>query len=141
MALEGDCGAVFWAGGGSATWSVAYRSSGDRAVVVAGGPAVVGVAGAKADSAGKRNVWSWQTSENKKVVHCSDGSIVILNRHSALSYKAGAAREVTLNGEACFRHRSIGRSRLFLVHTGSIVTRVLGTALISRRIRRTRRSR
>lgn len=114
----------FGLAGVAAYWSVSYRSPGDRAVVAAAGPVAVA---AKADSAGKRNVTSWQTSENKKVVHLPDGSIVILNKQSSLEYKAGGIREVTLNGEAYFDivHRP---EQAFLVHTGSIVTRVLGTA-------------
>jgi transmembrane sensor len=114
----------FGLAGVAAYWSVSYRSPGDRAVVAAAGPVAVA---AKGDSAGRRNVLSWQTSENKKVVHLPDGSIVILNKQSSLEYKVAGIREVTLNGEAYFDivHRP---EQAFLVHTGSIVTRVLGTA-------------
>jgi ferric-dicitrate binding protein FerR (iron transport regulator) len=115
----------FGLAGVAAYWSVSYRSPGAGAVV----PVVplVAVAAAKADSAGRGEVSSWQTSENKKVVHLPDGSFVILNKHSSLAFKAGRMREVTLNGEAYFDvvHRP---EQAFLVHTGSIVTRVLGTA-------------
>jgi transmembrane sensor len=71
-----------------------------------------------------------QTGENKKIFHLQDGSMVILNKHSTLDYTAIGAtgvREVMLSGEAYFDivHRS---GQPFLVHTGKIVTRVLGTA-------------
>jgi len=81
----------------------------------------------KQDSIGRVGALSWGTAENKKVIHLPDGSMVILNRHSLLEYRAGGAREVVLNGEAYFDivHRP---DQAFLVHTGEIVTRVLGTA-------------
>jgi ferric-dicitrate binding protein FerR (iron transport regulator) len=106
----------------AAYWSLAYR----RPVVagVAGSPgAVVG----KKDSVGKAGEMSWQTLGNKKVIHLPDGSMVILNKHSMLEYRAAGGREVVLNGEAYFDivHRS---GQPFQVHTGKIVTRVLGTA-------------
>jgi transmembrane sensor len=71
-----------------------------------------------------------QALEKKRVIHLPDGSMVILNKHSKLDYPVaftGGAREVTLSGEAYFNivHRS---GQPFLVHTGKLVTRVLGTA-------------
>ena len=71
-----------------------------------------------------------QAIEKKRVIHLPDGSMVILNKHSQLDYPvafASGAREVTLNGEAYFDivHRA---GQPFLVHTGNIVTHVLGTA-------------
>ena len=123
----------------AAYWSVAYR----RPVVepTARVPTAVIV---NKDSVGKVTAMSWQTGENKKVIHLPDGSMVILNRHSSVGYRVGAGggtggasaagiagqggtREVTLNGEAYFDivHRP---EQPFLVHTGKIVTRVLGTA-------------
>jgi ferric-dicitrate binding protein FerR (iron transport regulator) len=67
--------------------------------------------------------------DKKRVVHLPDGSTVLLNRHSTLDYPADIAggREVTLRGEAYFDivHRT---GQPFLVHTGKIVTKVLGTA-------------
>jgi transmembrane sensor len=67
--------------------------------------------------------------EKKRVVHLPDGSTVILNSHSTLDYPPDIAdgREVTLSGEAYFDivHRT---GQPFLVHTGKIVTKVLGTA-------------
>jgi ferric-dicitrate binding protein FerR (iron transport regulator) len=76
-----------------------------------------------------------EATEKKKVMHLPDGSTVLLNKHSTLEYTAAGAgtgtgmgaREVTLSGEAYF---DIVRrpNQPFLVHTGKIVTRVLGTA-------------
>ena len=78
-----------------------------------------------------------EATEKKKVMHLPDGSTVLLNKHSTLEYTAAGtgtgtdagtgAREVTLSGEAYF---DIVRrpNRPFLVHTGKLVTRVLGTA-------------
>ena len=67
--------------------------------------------------------------DKKRIVHLPDGSTVLLNRHSTLDYLPDIAggREVTLSGEAYFDivHRT---SQPFLVHTGKIVTKVLGTA-------------
>jgi transmembrane sensor len=76
------------------------------------------------------NSVSRQPVNKKQVIHLPDGSTVILNTHSKLDYPtvfAGAAREVYLSGEAYFDiMHSAGRP--FLVHTGKITTRVLGTA-------------
>ncbi|HEV3411518.1 MAG TPA: FecR domain-containing protein [Puia sp.] len=150
----------------AAYWSVAYR----RPVVEPAARVPTAVIVNK-DSVGKVTAMSWQTGENKKVIHLPDGSMVILNRHSSVEYRVGAGggtggasagggtggasagggtgaasanggtggasaagiagqggtREVTLNGEAYFDivHRP---EQPFLVHTGKIVTRVLGTA-------------
>ena len=89
-------------------------------------PAGVAVKAGRGTGAGGHG----QTAENKKVIHLPDGSMVMLNKYSTLEYTAfgpSGAREVTLNGEAYFDivHRS---GQPFLVHTGGIVTRVLGTA-------------
>ena len=110
----------------AAYWSIAYRP---RAADNGQTPAI-SAAVMKADSVTKGVVSAWQTAENKKVIHLADGSMVILNRHSSLRYTAtgvSGAREVTLEGEAYFDivHRP---DYAFLVHTGEIVTRVLGTA-------------
>ncbi|HEY4205180.1 MAG TPA: FecR domain-containing protein [Puia sp.] len=66
----------------------------------------------------------------RRVLHLPDGSTVTLNKKSRLDYApglAGAAREVFLTGEAFFDivHAP---GRPFLVHTGNITTRVLGTS-------------
>jgi transmembrane sensor len=103
----------------AAYWSVAYR----RPVVAAAPAAVV----AKKDGVGMAREMAWQTAANRKVIHLPDGSMVILNKHSMLEYRAGNAREVVLHGEAYFD--IVQRpERPFEVYTGKIVTRVLGTA-------------
>lgn len=59
-----------------------------------------------------------------------DGSTVILNKDSKLDYPANfdaSTREVYLTGEAYFDVKHI-RSKPFMVHTGNITTKVLGTA-------------
>jgi transmembrane sensor len=66
----------------------------------------------------------------KQIIHLPDGSTVILNNNSKLDYPAaftGRTREVYLAGEGYFE---IIRqtNKPFLVHTGKITTRVLGTA-------------
>ncbi|HXB94497.1 MAG TPA: FecR domain-containing protein [Puia sp.] len=70
-----------------------------------------------------------EARETKRVVHLPDGSTVILNRNSRLEYPpvfSGVTREVQLTGEAFFdiTHRT---GRPFVVHTGRLTTRVLGT--------------
>jgi transmembrane sensor len=67
--------------------------------------------------------------EKRRVVHLPDGSTVLLNRHSRLEYPAGFtgdAREVRLTGEAYF-DISQRPGQPFLVHSGALTTRVLGT--------------
>jgi transmembrane sensor len=65
----------------------------------------------------------------KQIIHLPDGSTVILNNNSKLNYPAvfaGNTREVYLSGEGYFEIiRNTGKP--FLVHTGKITTRVLGT--------------
>ena len=104
-----------------AYWSLAYR----RPVAAGAGGSTAMVV--KKDSVGRVGALSWETAENKKVIHLPDGSMVILNEHSLLEYRATGAREVVLNGEAYFDivHRP---DQAFLVRTGKVVTRVLGTA-------------
>ena len=68
----------------------------------------------------------------------ADGSRVWLNRHSTLRYpKAfgpGEARELALTGEGYFEVVP-DPARPFLVHTGNLVTKVLGTAFALRAYR------
>jgi transmembrane sensor len=75
--------------------------------------------GRGADGEGRRNV-----------IHLPDGSTVILNKNSHLDYPAafaGRTREVRLSGEAYFD--IVGSTgRPFMVRTGKVITRVLGTA-------------
>ncbi|WP_281233320.1 FecR family protein [Flavobacterium gelatinilyticum] len=67
----------------------------------------------------------------KQLVHLPDGSTVLLNDNSTLKYDQNSfgskTREVTLTGEAFFdiKHNA---QKPFIVHTGKIQTRVLGTA-------------
>lgn len=66
----------------------------------------------------------------KKQMVLADGSKVWINSLSELKYPEkfdGATREVFLTGEAYFdiRHDA---ARPFLIHTGKVITRVLGTA-------------
>lgn len=65
-----------------------------------------------------------------QLINLPDGSIVLLNSNSKLDYPPsfkGKTREVFLTGEAWFdiKHNP---QQPFLVHTGSITTRVLGTS-------------
>lgn len=60
----------------------------------------------------------------------SDGSVVILNKGSHLNYPekfAGNNREVYLTGEGYFDIKHDAK-KPFLVHSGKVITRVLGTA-------------
>jgi len=104
------------------------RMSGGSGVhpAVAAQPAVVTAPVAAATTKAAGHV---AAEDKKRVVHLPDGSTVLLNRHSTLDYPADIAggREVTLSGEAYFDivHRT---GQPFLVHTGKIVTKVLGTA-------------
>jgi ferric-dicitrate binding protein FerR (iron transport regulator) len=66
----------------------------------------------------------------KQTIHLPDGSTAILNADSHLDYPSaftGRTREIYLSGEAYFDIKH-DPSKPFLVHTGKIVTRVLGTA-------------
>jgi len=69
-------------------------------------------------------------ADQKKQMVLSDGSKIWLNAGSELKYPKkfnGTTREVYLTGEAYFdiRHDA---SKAFMVHTGSLITTVLGTA-------------
>ena len=72
-----------------------------------------------------------KTSAGKiKEVHLSDGSIVTLNAGSTLAYPdrfANNLREVELVGQAFFKVKH-NTHQPFLVHAGSLTTRVLGTS-------------
>lgn len=66
----------------------------------------------------------------RQTIHLPDGSTVILNANSRLNYPpsfTGATREVFLSGEAWFDIKP-NPQQPFLVHTGRITTKVLGTA-------------
>ncbi|WDF57407.1 FecR family protein [Mucilaginibacter sp. KACC 22063] len=69
-----------------------------------------------------------QKFAENRYVHLPDGSIAILRRGSNLSYKYnGGVRELYLSGEAYFdvKHQA---DHPFIVHTGNLLTTVLGTA-------------
>ncbi|OIV40221.1 FecR family protein [Flavobacterium johnsoniae] len=67
----------------------------------------------------------------KQLVHLPDGSTILLNDNSSLKYDQDAfgtkTREVTLTGEAFFDIKR-NEQKPFIVHTGKVQTRVLGTA-------------
>ncbi len=69
--------------------------------------------------------------KGKQFFYLPDGSSVLMNDGSELSYLPGSfesgSREVALTGEAYF-DIAHDPEKPFLVHTGSIITRVLGTA-------------
>jgi ferric-dicitrate binding protein FerR (iron transport regulator) len=66
----------------------------------------------------------------RQLINLPDGSKVVLNTNSKLEYPpdfSNNTREVYLNGEAYF-DIAHNPSKPFIVHTGSISTKVLGTA-------------
>ncbi|MCP2028337.1 ferric-dicitrate binding protein FerR (iron transport regulator) [Flavobacterium sp. HSC-32F16] len=67
----------------------------------------------------------------KQLVHLPDGSTVLLNENSSLKYDQNSfnnkTREVTLTGEAFFDIKR-NEEKPFIVHTGKVQTKVLGTA-------------
>jgi ferric-dicitrate binding protein FerR (iron transport regulator) len=70
------------------------------------------------------------SSAHGQLINLPDGSTVVLNKNSKLEYPPhfnAKTRDVYLNGEAFFdiKHNP---SKPFIVHTGSISTKVLGTA-------------
>jgi ferric-dicitrate binding protein FerR (iron transport regulator) len=70
------------------------------------------------------------TGARKRVVRLPDGSTVLLNKDSRLDYPRvfrDTIREVVLSGEAYFDITHLA-GRPFIVHTGKLSTRVLGTA-------------
>lgn len=73
---------------------------------------------------------STKHNPKKQVIHLSDGSTVILNSNSTLSYPkefTDAERVVILNGEAFFDIKK-NAGKPFKVITGDVVTTVLGTS-------------
>ncbi len=73
-----------------------------------------------------------QTQNNSAVqtIHLPDGTVVMLNQHSKISYPVqftGDTREVYLTGEAFF-DVAHNPQQPFIVHTGKYITKVLGTA-------------
>lgn len=71
-----------------------------------------------------------QKSANHKYLKLADGSKVLLNDSSLLTYPeafSGNTREVTLTGEAFFDIQHDPKHP-FIIHTGELTTTVLGTA-------------
>jgi ferric-dicitrate binding protein FerR (iron transport regulator) len=67
---------------------------------------------------------------HRQLINLPDGSTVVLNTNSKLEYPpdfSTNSRDVYLNGEAYFDIKH-DPSKPFIVHTGSISTKVLGTA-------------
>ncbi|MBD2751795.1 FecR family protein [Spirosoma validum] len=70
------------------------------------------------------------TTNKPQEIRLKDGSLVMLNARSSISYPAhfGAkTRQVYLQGEALFDVKK-DATRPFIVHTGNLVTQVLGTS-------------
>jgi transmembrane sensor len=67
----------------------------------------------------------------KQLIHLPDGSTVLLNNNSSLTYNQDSfnkkTREVILIGEAYFDIKR-NEDKTFIVHTGKVETKVLGTA-------------
>ncbi|MFI5193158.1 MAG: FecR family protein [Chitinophagales bacterium] len=71
-----------------------------------------------------------EAANKRQTIHLPDGSTVVLNADSRLDYPSaftGKTREIYLSGEAYFdiKHNP---QKPFLVHTGKITTKVLGTS-------------
>ena len=99
--------------------SAGYRRSGGE------GSSLVVESPARVDAA-KTTV----SAKAKRVIHLPDGSTILLNSNSRLDYPASfgdTTREVVLSGEAYFDITHLS-GRPFLVRTGKLTTRVLGTA-------------
>lgn len=69
--------------------------------------------------------------KGKQLIHLPDGSTIILNENSSVKYDQNTfgnkTREVILSGEAYFDIKH-NEKKPFIVHTGKINTKVLGTA-------------
>ncbi|ACT92900.1 FecR family protein [Dyadobacter fermentans] len=89
------------------------------------------LAGASAEKVTRKNlVTNTNQSNAPKAFQLPDGSEIRLSPKSSISYEPrfdGVQREVYLEGNAFFHVRKDSR-RPFLVHTGDVVTKVLGTS-------------
>ncbi len=77
-----------------------------------------------------RNLMATTQSQNRRYLQLPDGSRVILNHGSTLTYSPTfnrKTREVYLTGEGYFDIQHLD-NKPFIVHTGSVQTTVLGTA-------------
>jgi transmembrane sensor len=105
--------------GGIVFWGRSRGREDKPAVVVRQAPAVEEATGMAVVARDKR-----------RVIHLPDGSTVLLNKNSRLDYPrvfSDTTREVVLSGEAYFDITHLA-GRPFIVHTGKLNTRVLGTA-------------
>jgi ferric-dicitrate binding protein FerR (iron transport regulator) len=108
---------------GGVVWWAANSGRGGKTLAAGGGSGVVKAEVVPATRA-------TEAKDVRRVVHLPDGSTVLLNKNSRLDYPrefSGTTREVTLTGEAFFDITHL-TGRPFLVHTGQLTTRVLGTA-------------
>ena len=85
----------------------------------------------KTESEKVEEINSVLTFNGKQLIHLPDGSTIILNDKSSITYDQNdfdkKTREVTLSGEAYFDIKR-NEKKLFIVHTGKVNTKVLGTA-------------
>ena len=74
------------------------------------------------------DILTFQAAQVPKELDLPDGSTVWLNSHSELTYKdAMRSRELSLSGEAFFEVKE-NSQRPFIIHSGAIQTRVVGTS-------------
>ena len=110
-------GAVFWG---------MNRGTQEKGIVEVGRASK---AEGRQQSGGSGVVKTMVAGDRKRVVHLPDGSMVLLNKNSRLDYPGvfgDTSREVVLSGEAYFDVMHLA-GRPFIVHTGKLRTRVLGT--------------
>lgn len=85
----------------------------------------------KTESERVEEINSVLTFNGKQLIHLPDGSTIILNDKSSITYDQNdfnnKTREVTLSGEAYFDIKR-NEKKPFIVHTGKVNTKVLGTA-------------
>ena len=85
----------------------------------------------KTESEKVEEINSVLTFNGKQLIHLPDGSTIILNDKSSITYDQNdfnnKTREVTLSGEAYFDIKR-NEKKPFIVHTGKVNTKVLGTA-------------
>lgn len=85
----------------------------------------------KTESEKVEEINSVLTFNGKQLIHLPDGSTIILNDKSSITYDQNdfnnKTREVILSGEAYFDIKR-NEKKPFIVHTGKVNTKVLGTA-------------
>jgi transmembrane sensor len=77
----------------------------------------------------KNKQYQYNNSNTKLKIELSDNSIIVLEPGASINYSSfeGEKREVYLEGDAFFEVAK-NKEKPFLVYTGSIVTKVLGTS-------------